>query len=124
MMSKKHTASQHNFQGDENSTERKLAPFPFLYYPLDQWTTDNIAEYFTKEGFAQLAEKLTGHNISGRQLLELTDQDLHKIDIKSEKDCATTMKIIKEIQTSAMPELKDLDFCFSCLFCNALTAHK
>lgn len=56
------------------------------------------------KGHTELAKKLKDSKISNRHLLDLTDQDLLTIGITSETDCKETMRIIKEIRTTAMPE--------------------
>ncbi|XP_033754260.1 deoxynucleoside triphosphate triphosphohydrolase SAMHD1-like isoform X2 [Pecten maximus] len=79
-------------------------PPPFLYYPLDRWTPNNIAEYFTWNGCSKLAKILKDKNISNRRLPELTEKDLQDFGIESKKDREETMKIVKEILASAIPE--------------------
>lgn len=97
-------------QTTDSSTDEEFSQnaLTFLNHPLDQWTCEHIAQYFTKEGCSEIACKFKDNNISQNQLLELTDEHLKVIGIGCVGDRMKTMKMIKEIVACAQPEYRKI----------------
>ena len=93
---------------DASSCNQCTAVTPFSSVTLPEWSSENVVEWFRSIGEAELASKLTSHNITGQDLQTLTEEELQ--DDLNVEDAQQRMKILQEIGRIKLGMADKLEF--------------